>query len=182
MLKAKLIHGYNVKDNGAGSIDTLVKPLEDLGFTVDSTEADYGFTTLLMILLGNKKRAAKLLANYEKGEVLIGHSNGCMIIARAIDAGMPVKRAIFIHPALDNDWEPPADAAIEQIDVFYSERDVATKVASWIPWVRWGNMGTVGPVKTNPVFKPHNDGYRHSEGFAKNPSLYVQPLTVFGVK
>jgi len=172
--KAKLIHGFNVKDSGEGTIDLLKKPLEWKGYIVDDIEADYGWTGPFQVLFGNGSRARKLLKNYEEGEVLIGHSNGCTIIARAIAMGMPVKKVIFIHPALDNDWEPPKNSAVERIDVFYSKKDKATKWAAKIPFVLWGDMGTVGPSSCNKVFKRHCDGWKHSEGFTIHPDKFIE--------
>ena len=172
----KLVHGYNVSDGGAGTIDHLKPLLEARGYEVDAEEADYGFTTLLSVLFGNKRRARKMLNNFTEGEVIVAHSNGCMITARAIERGMPVKHVIFIHPALDVDWEPPPCSGVERIDVYYSLNDRATRVAGWIPFVRWGAMGTKGPSSKSKVFRRYNDFWHHSDGFSINPGKFIESL------
>ena len=141
MNTVRLVHGFNVPDNGTNTIDRLVPALKAKGYDVDSTGADYGWSGLLLTWLFNEARADKLVDLFRKGDILIGHSNGCAIIARAIDAGMPVQHVIFIHPALDNDWEPPKYSAVERIDVYYSENDEPTKWAARIPCVLWGRYG-----------------------------------------
>lgn len=177
--KVKLVHGFNVFDDGENTIDRLVEPLEGKGYEVDSTGEDYGWTGLLLVYLFNGKRASHLVDNYKEGEIVIAHSNGCAITARAIDKGLPVKHVIFIHPALDDKWEPLKDSTVERIDVYYSERDVATKAADFLerlPGVLWGNMGTIGPTAINKVFVRHDDEWKHSEGFSVQPSKFIESL------
>ncbi|MCK5015799.1 MAG: hypothetical protein KAS32_01905 [Candidatus Peribacteraceae bacterium] len=175
MRRVILIHGFNVHDGGASTVDLLIPGIKARGFRV--VEYDYGWRGLLGSLLLNQHDADKLILQHQPGDIYIGHSNGCAILSRAIDDGLGAENVIFIHPALDRDWEPPENTQVKYLSVFYSSRDRATRAARFIPWVRWGEMGTVGPTSKHPSFWPLDDGYRHSEGFVKNPDLYLQPIT-----
>ncbi len=172
--KAHLIHGFNVFDGGLGTVGRLIPYLPD---RYEPSMFVYGWKGLFTIWAGYNKILAKDLLN-EVGiyDVVIGHSNGCAIIARALEAGMVCKQVVLIHPALDRDWEPPVDCGCQRIDVYYSSRDIATRAARLIPWHRWGGMGTYGPDSDSSIFHKHDDGFRHSEGFAVDPGFYVAML------
>ncbi|MCP4103906.1 MAG: hypothetical protein GY750_21175 [Lentisphaerae bacterium] len=89
---------------------------------------------------------------------------------------MPVQHAIFIHPALDRDWEPVGYSSVKRIDVYYSENDSATRTARYLPFHNWGAMGTTGPTSDSEIFHRHNDGLEHSDGFIKCPDLFIESL------
>lgn len=169
-----LVHGFNVRDGGRGSIDRLIPHIERLGYEV--VEFDYGFRFLLGVRFCSGSDARALAAICHPEDILIGHSNGGALIARAIEMGAPIKHAILIHPALDRDWSPPALHPVEQIHVYYSGRDIATWAAQWLPWHRWGAMGTVGPTSADHRLIGHPDGQTHSGGFATHPERYIETL------
>jgi hypothetical protein len=169
-----LLHGFNVRDGGEGTIDMLKPGLEEKGYT--PIELDYGWMGLIGTYFRNDNIARRLIYEYQPGDVIIGHSNGCAIIAMAIELGLPAQHCIFIHPALDNDWAPPFDKPVERIDVYFSAKDIPTRLAKWVPFNDWGDMGTVGPTTFYPFWKRHNDGLRHSEGFVIDPEMYLSSL------
>jgi len=165
-----------VNDGGLSTVGTLFPLLKAQGH--NPRFFAYGWVGLIGAWLGNGKRAKKLKNCTSDNDVLIGHSNGCAIIARALKKGANPKRIIFIHPALNKLWEPP-DSFEGIIHVYHSERDRATEVAKltkWVPKSIWGDMGGSGAVSGHPAFINHDDGFRHSEGFEKNPELYLETL------
>jgi hypothetical protein len=178
-----LIHGFNVADGGKNTVDTLRPLLEKAGYEV--SEFDYGRIGLLGVRFGNKKRARRLAGQVEPADIVVGHSNGCALIALAMQMGMTVSHAVFIHPALNRKWTPPKGAA-EKVTVYFSEKDIATRAAKLLVGVMklfptkyqymWGSMGTVGPKSDWPGWERVDDGMRHSEGFTVNPAMYCSNL------
>jgi len=173
MKRAILIHGMNVIDLGAGSIDLVKHYLYSKGHT--PFEFEYGWLGLLGVRFGNKAIAEKLMQIYQEGDVVIAHSNGCAITARAIDMGLPVEHCIFIHPALQPEWEPLENSKVKRIDVYYSEHDKVGRLAALYRWAAplnfifgptyYGPMMTYGATSQNRIFENHNDGQKHSSGF-----------------
>lgn len=169
-----LVHGFNVRDGGRGSIDRLIPHIVKRGY--DVVEYDYGFRFLLGVRFRSQSDAEGLLALYRPGDIVIGHSNGGHLIARAIEMGMAVRHAVMIHPALDRDWAPPPMHPVEQIHVYYSGRDVATWLARLLPKHMWGAMGTVGPEADDIRLIGHPEDQTHSGGFRDHPDAYLASL------
>lgn len=164
-----LVHGFNVSDGGKRTIDTMIPHLTKCGHQVK--EFDYGWVGLLGVRFGNKKKAKKLADKLKPNDIVIGHSNGCAIIALAMQMGMVVSEAVLIHPALNKNWLPPENSA-PKITVFYSAKDSATWISKILVNHIWGEMGTVGPKSDWPGWVAIDDGMAHSEGFEKNPAMY----------
>lgn len=136
-----LLHGFNVRDGGAGSIDRLMPSLENGGFRV--LEFDYGWVGRLGVRLYTDRFAQILAGMVPDGSFAIGHSNGCHVINQALrEHGAPLKRVVYIAPALDANT--PLPPQVEQCLVLYSPSDWATKIARWIPFSGWGGMGHRG--------------------------------------
>ncbi|MCK5020027.1 MAG: hypothetical protein KAS32_23440 [Candidatus Peribacteraceae bacterium] len=173
MKTVRLVHGYNVNDGGLDTIGRLINPLKLMDY--NPVMFVYGLIGLLSALFWNKKRAKKLKRITQPDDILIGHSNGCTIIARAIEQGLNNQHIIFIHPALDKGWTPPKSFT-GTIYVYHSENDMATELASWIPLVMWGDMGGGGATSGHPAFVNYDGGYKHSDGFKKDPDLYIETL------
>lgn len=142
--KAWLVHGFNVRDEGAGTIDRVGPYLDASGWVV--SQYDYGWTLLLGVLFGNPGRARELSRDSEPGDIAIGHSNGCAIIHRALHAGAHFDQVVYINPALDTTaMLPPADSTrLRKLHVFHAHDDRAVHLARWIPGSLWGGMGRDG--------------------------------------
>ncbi len=167
--RAILVHGFNVTDGGAGSIDTLSNLLAAMNMRVK--QFDYGWLFIFGVLFKNKKIAKELKAIVKPGDVGIGHSNGCALLLKAAVGGAPFKTLIFINPALESDALIPDH--VEQVLVFYTHGDKAVKAAKWarisIGWLfrgfQWGEMGAVGYTgkdDDNRVTNINLDKYSHS--------------------
>ncbi|MEJ1402648.1 MAG: hypothetical protein RPU73_02030 [Candidatus Sedimenticola sp. (ex Thyasira tokunagai)] len=175
MSRVILVHGFNVADGGKKTIDRLIPCLIERRRHV--VQYDYGYRFLLGVRLRSKEDARGLMDIYRPGDIVIGHSNGAHLIALAIEMGMPVKRAIMIHPALNKDWRPPYDHPIEEIHVYYSGKDVATWMAKFLPFHKWGAMGTVGPTSADSRLIGHQEEQSHSGGFVEHPWRYLEFLS-----
>lgn len=149
-----LVHGINISDSGAATVDRLIPYLKS-SFVIE--QVDYGWMFVLGALFKASFLASRvdaLLKQYaEKGwDInLIGHSNGCTIIYKALrksEYTANVKNVVFIAPALDTSIDFPTNTI--KYHVMYSPFDMPTKVAKIINYLPglsnlcWGNMGAVG--------------------------------------
>jgi len=179
------VHGFNDPSEGSKNIDLLAPYAKKKGYNPITQDMDYGWRGLFGVRFKNDDTAKRLIDLYQEGDIVVGYSNGCDIIAQAIEAGLQAKHCIFIHPALRADWTPPHDSPIVWIDVYYSEHDKATRAARWLRWLsrlnplldehRWGNMGTIGPTSLNKAFHSHDDGCNHYN-WIDNPELYLSTI------
>lgn len=136
-----LVHGFNVRDSGAGSTDLLKPPLEASGYVV--SEFDYGWIGLLGAKVGAKRRAQALHSRHSSAYYAIGHSNGCALIWRAAWLGS-FNVVVLLNPALDRDVQWPPH--LSGIHVYHTFGDMPTKLATYIPGVVWGSMGCRGAL------------------------------------
>lgn len=137
-MKLVFVHGFNVRDNGKATIDTLKPFLSDHKIF----EADYGLIGLIGVRTFGKKIARIISGMTPDGAIGIGHSNGCMELIRACEMGAPFDRLIFINPALDNDVDIPAQ--LNRVDVLHNLEDDVVTLSKWLPWHYWGDMGKIG--------------------------------------
>jgi hypothetical protein len=143
---AWVLHGFNVRDGGAGSIDKLAPLLVAEGF--EPMEFDYGWLGPLGVKALDG-RLGRLLAKLVKpGDVVVAHSNGCCIAQLAAEQGAPFAVMAFISPALDRDSPVPAN--VGERHVWFSHSDEWVGKARWLPFVKWGDMGRVGHRPDSP--------------------------------
>ena len=133
-----LVHGFNVTDGGAATIDKLIPHLTDFNVI----QFDYGWIGLLGVKLFGRRIARKLAKATPSGAVGIGHSNGCMELVRACEYGAKYKHLILINPALDNDISVPDH--VDSVLVYHNVDDTTVSMARWMPFSYWGDMGRVG--------------------------------------
>ncbi len=142
---AILVHGFNVKDSGAETIDTLKPYLKDAGYEI--VEFDYNWTGVLRVRLcnGNLAKALASISHSYSGKIIaFGHSNGCAIINEAAHLGARFYRVVYISPALDKNTRlaPHIDRAC----VWYSSTDYVVKLSRWLIGHSWGEMGATGYI------------------------------------
>ena len=144
------VHGFNVRDNGARTVDQLIPFILESCYLVDADEADYGYFNLWMIRLFKTKTRARVLYRiakaFENADVIIAHSNGAYFTTLALDMmGEEYnnsKLVIYISPALDRDTQIPM--AVKHQLVLHTKRDFWVKLSSYIPFFPWGRMGARG--------------------------------------
>lgn len=116
--------------------------------------------------------------------ILVGHSNGCDIIQRMINKGIPrVHELHLIAAASEHDFikngynRALKNEHVEKIVVYMSPIDEAlkkarlsTKLFGWLG-LGYGYLGLVGPLNVNPEVKDrvvmHNEPMGHSQWFSK---------------
>jgi pimeloyl-ACP methyl ester carboxylesterase len=139
-VRAILLHGFNVSDEGDRTIGRLQPYLDQAGLHVKRPR--YGWLGLLGVRLLNR-RFARLIADLaEPGDIVIAHSNGCAIAAEAADLGAPFGEMVLINPALDSDRQFPRQ--VGRVHVWHSPSDAPVWASKFIPWHSWGDMGAVG--------------------------------------
>lgn len=165
---AHIVHGFNVRDRGKGTLDLLQPHLNEAGYTV--YDRDYGWKGLLGVRIHNARVAQQIANSAQEGDIGVGHSNGCTILAMAADAGAPFDGLILINPALPNDrvFAP----RLKWVDVYYSTGDLAVAAAMalrLLPWNwgghQWGDMGRVGYRGSDPRVRAFEMDGRHSDIF-----------------
>jgi len=178
-----LVHGFNVRDGGAGSIGKLSPFFERAGFEV--VVFNYGWRGLLGVRFGNKGVAKKLTSLVRMGDVVVGHSNGaCVAHLAATLFAAPFGPCVYINPALDADalLAPQVPA----LDVWYSPDDGPVAFAKFLPWHPWGDMGARGyQGNYDPRIHNHNksdnlpvESNEHSDTFAEPALSYFAPQIV----
>ena len=148
MPRAWLVHGFNVHDNGAATVDRLRPYLEALGWAV--CDVDYGWRGLIGVRLGNRETARELAERVDDGDVAIGHSNGGCICWMACQMMAALRRVVLVNPALDRDAVWPAH--VHQVQVWHASSDVPTlwsEVLVAHPWGAMGRHGGAGEIYAN---------------------------------
>lgn len=138
--KIYLIHGFNIKDEGAATTRTIKQGLEAYGYEV--IEISYGFFHRVRVRLCNKGLAHAIAHLVEPGSTTIAHSNGAAIAYLAAEFGAPWKNMTLVNPALDSNVVFPIQ--LENIQVWYAPHDKWTGLAKFIPNSIWGAMGREG--------------------------------------
>lgn len=144
-----IVHGFNSRKHAIW-MASLGEALEAAG--LDVVSANYGHTNLKTVGRKTRDAARHLAASAREGDCAIGFSNGCPVIDLALDMGAPLKRIMWINPALEPDvviapW-------VTRLDVFYAPDD---GVVGWgdlwrrynparlVGWSSpWGVMGRTG--------------------------------------
>jgi hypothetical protein len=162
-----ILHGFNVADGGEGTIDRLKPYLEAGGYRIQ--DHDYGHFLFRQVRLENGAVAEKVAATVKKGDIGIGHSNGCAILMRAAALGAPFKGLVFINPALDEDCV--AAEHVRFVHVYHNDGDYAVWFARLLRFNHpWGAMGRVGFKGSDPRYLNIDCGpdvQGHSDLFTK---------------
>jgi len=149
-MKFVLVHGFNVRDGGAHTVDRLIPLIKLDGHTVDPDEGDYGFFNIWAVRFRHSRTRQRVLYRlakaFETADVIITHSNGANFTTQALDMMAPdfnnSKLVIHISPALDRDTQIPM--AVHHQLVMYTPHDKAVRLSSWLLFHPWGRMGAKG--------------------------------------
>lgn len=147
MRTVHLVHGFNVKDGGQNTTDKLIPYLKGARFRV--MDHDYGYFGLLRVRLCNGGVSELVKAATDKGDIGVGHSNGCAVLAEAAARGAPFAGLVFLNPALDQDYSIARH--VSWVHVYHSQKDVAVLMAKVLRFNHpWGAMGRLGYTGTDP--------------------------------
>jgi hypothetical protein len=157
-----VVHGFNVRDGGQRTTDRLMPYVKKAGISI--LDHDYGYFGLLQVRFCNGGIAEAIKSIARKGDIGIGHSNGCAILAEAARRGAPFRGLVLIHPALDDDYLIAPQ--VEFVHVYHSEKDQAVWFAKLLRFNHpWGAMGRVGYTGSDSRYKNYNDDEPHSGTF-----------------
>lgn len=173
--KICLVHGFNVKDGGAGTVDQLAPWITAAGYECDTDETDYGYFGLLDVRLRNGKRRRRVLYRlaraFERADVIITHSNGANFTHQALDmlpdTFVNSKLVIHISPALDRNALIPN--AVKKMLVMHTPHDKWVRLSTYLPGHPWGRMGAFGYDggdkrvinRECPEVRRHSDWFKH---------------------
>ncbi|WP_339869053.1 hypothetical protein [Pseudohongiella nitratireducens] len=179
-----LLHGFNVRDGGKGSVGKLMMFFEAAGCSVELMS--YGYFNVFMPRWRNKTVARDLADKVARVKaagyrcVVCAHSNGAAIThlaGKKHDA--PIDKVMYINPALDAGVRFPE--SFGAFDVWHNPKDIIVKLARLIPWHQWGSMGAVGYTR----FDHRGHNYNMLTNFdlpsALHSSIFHDPArAVFG--
>lgn len=150
-----IAHGFNVRD--PRQFFELASFFEAEGFPV--VKVDYGWTGPVRVRFVTIKEARRLAKSVRPGDVGIGHSNGCAVLARATELGAPFERLIFLNPALRRSYVPETQT-LKQVNVLHASDDKAVVAGKWLRRLSplrlvqretmWGEMGRTGYTGSDP--------------------------------
>ena len=186
--RAILVHGYNVKDDGAGTTGRLAKRLRRQG--VEVIELMTGWRGLLAVRTTNKRRAQQLSKLIQPGDLLIGHSDGCNLIDQAcheLSSFHPGKvDCVYFNPALDRDTA--LSPIVDNCLVFHTPSDRVVWLSKHLLWHPWGQMGRKGykatraalndPRYVNVSYESLNHHQLGHSGVFKNPTALADCHTL----
>jgi hypothetical protein len=141
--RVHLLHGIHTER--VSPVQEMIPLLTAAGFEV--VYPDYGFIFGVETRIVNPIIRGSLFPYVGKGDVMIGHSNGCAIIYDLLAAGAPASRIAFINPALESIVSFPS--SLDSVDVYYNPGDEETRAAEiarrlGIVDPVWGEMGHSG--------------------------------------
>ena len=151
MKTAILVHGAGVF-LGNSRLFNLYTPLKNKGFAVNRFR--YGYVFVLTSFVRNIFAAKKLGKIIKENNIIIGHSNGCLVADMAIKhaASYGGTSLICLAPALDTqhvfDWR------WKDITIIRSPGDY-TSLAEYIPLHPWGAMMRDGILNRETEKREH---------------------------
>lgn len=184
-MRIVLIHGFNVRDKGARSIDTLAPLFREFGHEVDTDSADYGFQWLVKVRFGflHYEAIQRITCAIAAADAVVTHSNGANYFNQAANllAGIwPEKKLLVAHvsPALDE--SAPFPDNVDHAWVLYTSHDLPVKFARVLRGHPWGAMGAYGPKPVPPNVTPIDCEYSlgHSDYFRLESSRRITATTI----
>jgi len=178
MIKAFFVHGFNVKDNGAGSMGKLLPYYADAGMATEMVS--YGHFNLFEPRWENGAVAEDLNSRIGNAKsdgyktIVVGHSNGCAITQIAALLGAPIDKCVFISAALDSNTEFPPN--VGAVDVWHSRKDWVLRLAKLLPRHKWGDMGRIGATRYDRRVKNFDRSQNYESPSAWHSDIFKSPL------
>lgn len=142
-----IAHGFNVRDPRV--FFKVGQAFAAANYEV--VEIYYGWTGIITARIAVAREGRRLAEIAKPGDIAIGHSNGCAVIARALELGAPLRQVMFINPALDKNRTLES---VERADIYYARDDYAVLFGKYLRWfsplrligmeTTWGEMGRTG--------------------------------------
>jgi len=144
-MKIVLIHGFNVRDGGARTVDQLSPYLIKAGFEVEMDDADYGYYSLWKVRFRKHSAVRRIAKALETADIVISHSNGGNYEDKALKCLEHRDRhykIIRISPALNSKQRIPEN--VERGFVFFTRTDKWVWLSGLLVGHSWGRQGQKG--------------------------------------
>jgi len=144
-MRIVLVHGFNVRDGGAETVDKLDPGLTALGHQVEKDEADYGYYDFWKVRFAKYSAVRRIAAALEHADVVITHSNGANyanMALKLLEYHRSTFKVIHFSPALNRNTPIPANVSKQW--VFHTKTDYTVRLSAILPFHPWGNMGAGG--------------------------------------
>ena len=176
-----VIHGFNVRDNGRNTTDKLLPYFRQRGYL--AMDHDYGWVGPIRLRRRNARSVEEILPWIAPGDILVGHSNGCLLCWKLIEAGAPAAKVVCIQPAMKKGtvWSKSV-----QVLCLFNDKDRVmylsyawSRLTSFINIFRephdWGYAGKVGFTEAENVL---NINTRKAVNPAKGHSGLFRPFSL----
>lgn len=165
-MRVHLLHGFNVTDGGRGTIDRFGPYFAAEGFEL--VDHNYGWVGLLGLRSRNTTTVRKIRAAIRPGDIVVAHSNGCLIAWMLAMAGEPLAGVVCIQPALRKDTTWPAHINVLCLN----------NPDDWVVSLgrMWGRFASVA----NPWRNRHGWGAAGRSGFIASQSNVTNLNTAIG--
>lgn len=168
-----LVHGFNVRDKGANTVDRLKPILLEKYPTaiIDTDSADYGWHGLIKVRFFYKEAVERIASAIAEADMVVTHSNGANYTHKALrlleKQGRPNSKLHVIHfsPAL-NRIQNFKEISFQRMDTFCSQGDKIVWLAKLLLLHPWGNAGQKGFITNDPRVLNHEyKRHKHSTWF-----------------
>jgi len=148
-----LIHGFNVRDMGKGSIDKLLQHIPN------SLDYDYGYVGLISLKKVNRQTINEFLEVIKPGDTIVAHSNGCLI-AYQIAESISINAIVCINPALRR-------------DTIWPEKTSVLCLANKTDWIVelgriWARLVSLGGIRTHGWGSAGRHGFTSEQPNVRN--------------
>jgi len=143
-MKIVLVHGFNVRDGGANSLDKLAPYLQAAGHEVEVDRADYGFFSLWAVRFRKHSAVRRIAGALETADAVVSHSNGANYTNKALNALHNSRwlREVRIAPALNRGTA--AAPNVRRCTVLHTRTDVWVWLSGFLVGHAWGWQGLLG--------------------------------------
>lgn len=127
-----ILHGIH-RDDPKGGAGNWAKYYTDRGFPVRVWDYGHVYAVTARFLV-NPHVVARMEAEIRDGDILLGHSNGCTIIANFTDkTSIVVGGVVLLNPALN--VERRIACEVPWVHLYCNEGDMAVTAGKWWRWV-----------------------------------------------
>ena len=167
--RSRVVLCHGIRTDGTGTTRPMARALCRRGFHAWASSYP---RRLLLQARYTREDASHVVATTRQGDHAVGHSRGCLVIARAMEMGRTFGRVVLFAPALDADWRFPEDRFVQML-VIYNYGDRAVRLGRRLPFHPFGHLGAVGPGSRQAKVV----GYECDERswFGLNHSHYFRP-------
>lgn len=136
-----------IHSHGFDGTDKVLIDLEKIGY--QTTDYDHPKRNTLTVWPPKTRRddAKGLLSVMDRGDSVVAHSYGCLIVLEAMRLGAEFNQVFFFGAAATSDkppWFPLLPRSCKRMFVVYNPEDKALKWGAMIPFHPFGKLGYKG--------------------------------------